>query len=106
MITSTPNNQDGKSALLVAAELRNPDDEKMQLTLMHPLLKGGALVTKNVREALLRDDFWHRFVEKDASAAVVALIAARASDLADEKDKDGRSALDLMSTEVKKVGFT
>jgi len=83
--------------------MRDRDDEKVQLTLMQPLLEAGASVTENVREALLRDDFWHRFVEKDASAAVAALIAARASDLADEKDKDGRSALDLMSTEVKKV---
>ena len=37
------------------------------------LLEGGASVTEHVREALLRGDFWHRFVENDVSAAVAAL---------------------------------
>ena len=72
---------------------------------MQALLEGGASVTEHVREALLRGDFWHRFVENDVSAAVAALIATRAPDLADCKDKDGRSALDLMSADVKKVSL-
>ena len=37
--------------------MRDRDDEKVQLTLMQPLLEAGASVTENVREALLRDDF-------------------------------------------------
>ena len=72
---------------------------------MQALLEGGASVTEHVREALLRGDFWHRFVENDVSAAVAALIAARAPDLADCKDKQGRPACDVMSTGVKKVSL-
>ena len=100
----TPNQQDGKSALVLAIELKSGVGDKIQFTLMHALLDAGASVTENVREALLRDDFWHRTVEIDTSAAVVALIAAQAPDLAENKDKHGRAARVLMTIEVKKVG--
>jgi hypothetical protein len=72
---------------------------------MQALLEGGASVTEKVREALLRGDFWHRFVENDVSAAVAALIAARAPDLADCKDKQGRVARGVMTTVVMKVSL-
>lgn len=98
------NQQDGKSALVLAIELKSSVGDKTQFTLMHALLDAGASVTENVREALLRDDFWHRTVEIDTSAAVVALIAAQAPDLAENKDKHGRAARVLMTIEVKKVG--
>lgn len=99
----TPNQQDGKSALVLAIELKSGVGDKIQFTLMHALLDAGASVTENVREALLRDDFWHRTVEIDTSAAVVALIAAQAPDLAENKDKHGRAARVLMTIGVKKV---
>ena len=99
----TLNQQDGKSALVLAIELKSGVGDKIQFTLTHALLDAGASVTENVREALLRDDFWHRTVEIDTSAAVVALIAAQAPDLAKNKDKHGRAARVLMTIGVKKV---
>ena len=97
------NQQGGKSALVLAIELKSGVGDKIQFTLMHALLDAGASVTENVREALLRDDFWHRTVEIDTSAAVVALIAAQAPNLAENKDKHGRAARVLMTIGVKKV---
>ena len=93
---------------MLAIELKSgighaPRSVRVRFTLMQALLDAGASVTKNVREALLRDDFWHRTVEIDMSAAVVALIAAQAPDLADNKDKHGRAARVLMTIAVKKV---
>ena len=101
----TPNQQDGKSALVLAIDLKSGVGDKIQFTLMHALLDAGASVTENVREALLRDAFWHRTVEIDTSAAVVALIAAQAPDLADCKDTQGRAARGVMSTAVMKVSL-
>ena len=97
----SPNLQDGKSALVLAVEVGRLG--KAQLAVMQALLETGASITENVRKALLRGDFWHRFVEKDASAAVAALVVARSPDLADVKDEEGRPARLFMSIEVKKV---